>query len=59
MCPRNSWIDETIGDMDLNTYQALIAQAREISSLDTIFFCGVAEPMSHKGIYHMVEMAKS
>ena len=37
MCPRNSWIDETIGEMDMNTYQALINQAKEISSLDTFF----------------------
>ena len=59
MCPRNSWTNEIIGDMDLDTYQALINQAREISSLDTIFFGGVAEPMSHKEIFKMVEMAKS
>lgn len=59
MCPRNSWTNEMIGSMDMNMYQVLIAQAREISSLDTIFFGGVAEPMSHENIYHMVEMAKS
>lgn len=59
MCPRNSWTNEIIGDMDLNTYQALIDQAREIGSLDTVFFGGVAEPMSHKEIFKMVEMAKS
>lgn len=59
MCPRNSWIDEKIGEMDMNSYETLINQLKDIQSLETIFFGGVAEPMSHKEIYKMIEIAKS
>jgi MoaA/NifB/PqqE/SkfB family radical SAM enzyme len=50
---------EPTAKCNFNTYQTLISQARDISSLDTIFFGGIAEPMAHKDIYKMIEMAKS
>lgn len=59
MCPRNSWIDEKTGEMGMNSYEALINQLKDIKGLETIFFGGVAEPMSHKEIYKMIKIAKS
>lgn len=58
MCPRNSWIKEGIGDMDFLSYESLLQQVKEIDSLETVFFGGVAEPISHPDIIKMVEMAK-
>lgn len=59
MCPRNAWFDEEMGEMEEDLFLKLIEQAKEIPTLETIFFGGVAEPMSHPAIYTMVEMAKS
>lgn len=58
MCPRHTWTDEVIGDMDMKLFELLIDQAKEIDSLETIFFGGVAEPMTNKNIISMVKMAK-
>jgi MoaA/NifB/PqqE/SkfB family radical SAM enzyme len=59
MCPRNAWFDEEIGEMEQDLFLKLIDQAKEIPTLETIFFGGVAEPMSNPSIYNMVERAKS
>jgi len=58
MCPRNAWIDEKIGDMDMDLFQMLMNQAKDINGLETIFFGGVAEPMAHENIVEMVKIAK-
>lgn len=58
MCPRNTWTDEKIGDMDMGLFEKLIDQIKNIKSIETIFFGGVAEPMSHKDIVKMVKMSK-
>lgn len=58
MCPRNSWVDEAIGDMPMSMFDDLINQIKEISSIKTLFFGGVAEPLSHPGIVDMIEKAK-
>lgn len=59
MCPRNTWTNERIGDMDMHLFQTLLYQVKGISSLETIFFGGVAEPMSHPEIITMVKQAKN
>jgi MoaA/NifB/PqqE/SkfB family radical SAM enzyme len=59
MCPRNSWTDEQLGDMDMNLYQILINQMKQLNNLETITFGGVAEPVTHNNIVQMVELAKS
>lgn len=58
MCPRNTWTNERIGDMDIPLFELLLNQAKEIKSLETIFFGGVAEPMSNRNIIPMIKMAK-
>lgn len=58
MCPRNVWIDEQIGDMDMDLFHTLMSQAKELKGLETVFFGGVAEPMSHEHIIEMVKIAK-
>lgn len=58
MCPRHTWTDECLGDMDMMTFESLMKQAREIESLETIFFGGVAEPMSNKNIIQMIKKSQ-
>ena len=58
MCPRNTWEQEPMGDMDLDMFAQLIEQIRRIPTVETIFFGGIAEPMSHPDILTMVSMAK-
>src|SRR5665647_1772207 len=58
MCPRNVWIDEENGDMDMDLFHTLMRQAKELEGLKSVFFGGVAEPMSHEHIIEMVKTAK-
>lgn len=53
MCPRSTWTDESIGDMDDMLFKILMEQAKKTDSLETIFLGGVAEPMSNKNIIQM------
>lgn len=59
MCPRNAWVDEKIGDMNMDLFHRLMNQAKSINGLETIFFGGVAEPMAHENIVEMVKIAKN
>lgn len=58
MCPRNTWEQEPMGDMDLDLFIRLMEQIPGIDSVETIFFGGIAEPMSHPDILTMVKLAK-
>lgn len=59
ICPRNTWTDETIGDMDIELFKTLLEQVKNIDSIETISFGGVAEPISHKNIIEMIQLSKS
>ena len=52
MCFRNSWIDETTGDMSENTFRQVLAHLPE--SVETVFFGGMGEPLVHARITDMV-----
>lgn len=58
MCPRNTWEQEPLGDMDLDLFGKLMGQISGIDTVESIFFGGIAEPMSHPDILAMVKMAK-
>jgi len=58
MCPRNTWEKEPLGDMDLDLFGKLMGQILGIDTVESIFFGGIAEPMSHPDILTMVKMAK-
>lgn len=58
MCPRNTWEQEPMGDMSLDVFRRLMEQLREIGTAETIFFGGIAEPLSHPDILTMVRLAK-
>jgi MoaA/NifB/PqqE/SkfB family radical SAM enzyme len=59
MCPRSSWQDEMMGDMDMGLFNSLIDQIKEMKSVETIFFGGIAEPLSHPKIIEMIQKAKT
>lgn len=59
MCPRNTWKDEILGDMDIDLFDSLINQVHSIETVNTIFFGGVAEPLSHPKIIEMITKAKA
>ena len=45
MCFRNSWRDEAIGDMSMETFQR--AMDTMPASVETVFFGGMGEPLAH------------
>lgn len=57
MCPRSTWEDQATGDMAPEVFDALLHQARGLESLETIFFGGIAEPLTHPGILDMLVRA--
>ena len=59
MCPRNTWKDETLGDMEMALFDNLIDQVHSIETINTVFFGGVAEPLSHPKIIEMIAKAKT
>ena len=52
MCFRNSWIDETAGDMSDETFRQVLAHLP--SSVETVFFGGMGEPLAHARITEMI-----
>ena len=57
MCFRNSWVNETFGDLDMKTFYNAIDTMP--TSVQTIFFGGMGEPFIHKDIMQMLMFAKS
>ena len=57
MCFRNSWRDEAIGDMSMETF--LRAMDTMPASVETVFFGGMGEPLAHANILDMVREAKA
>lgn len=55
MCFRNTWIDEDFEDMTMGTFKNIIRTIPE--NMESIFFGGMGEPLSHKDIVIMVEEA--
>lgn len=58
MCPRNTWKDEILDDMSMDLFDSIINQVHAIKSVNTVFFGGVAEPLSHPKIIEMISKAK-
>jgi MoaA/NifB/PqqE/SkfB family radical SAM enzyme len=58
MCPRNTWVNEKIGDMDMQLFETILNQIKSISSVETVFFGGIAEPVFHRNIIEMIKMVK-
>jgi MoaA/NifB/PqqE/SkfB family radical SAM enzyme/ubiquinone/menaquinone biosynthesis C-methylase UbiE len=56
-CMRNSW-NEPIGSMEMSVYRRLIDGLKEITSLRTMAFWGLGEPLLHPDIVEMVVLAK-
>ncbi len=57
MCFRNSWIGESTGDMDDDTFRAVLEHLPD--SVETIFFGGMGEPLFHPNIVSMVKAASA
>ena len=55
MCFRNTWFDETIGDLSLEEYRHVLETMPE--TVETVFFGGMGEPLFHKDIFEMIELA--
>ena len=55
MCFRNTWFDEPICDLSLEDFRHVIATMP--SSVETIFFGGMGEPLFHKDILEMIRIA--
>ena len=58
MCARHTWTDEETGDMSRETSERILDAVRELDSVETLFFGGVAEPFSHPDILWMLREAK-
>jgi len=55
MCFRHTWFDEPICDLSLEDYRHVIDTMP--SSVETIFFGGMGEPLFHKDIVEMIRIA--
>ena len=54
MCIRNAW-DEPLGDMDEDTFEALLSQLAELPELTEVAFGGFGEPLIHPRIMRMLK----
>lgn len=57
MCFRNTWIDEELGNMTMETFNGAINTMP--SGVEKIFFGGMGEPLFHPNIVEMVKIASS
>lgn len=57
MCFRNTWIDEELGNMTMETFNNAINTMP--SGVEKIFFGGMGEPLFHPNIIEMVKIASS
>lgn len=57
MCFRNTWIDEELGNMTMETFHNAINTMP--SGVEKIFFGGMGEPLFHSNIIEMVKIASS
>ena len=55
MCFHNSWIGESLSDMDTQVFDHAIDTMPE--SVGTVFFGGMGEPLIHESILYMVKRA--
>ena len=55
MCFRNTWFDETYGEMSLDLYKKVIRDLPP--TVESIVFGGMGEPLFHKDIIEMVRLA--
>ena len=55
MCFRHTWFDEPICDLSLEDFQKVLDTMP--SSVETIFFGGMGEPLFHRDIHEMVRLA--
>ena len=55
MCFRNTWFDESIGDMSMEDFRKILDTMPR--SVETIFFGGQGEPLFHKDILEMIALA--
>lgn len=54
MCFRNSWIDEKMGRMSKETFYKIINDEKAMSTVRTVSFGGMGEPLFHPDIVEMV-----
>jgi MoaA/NifB/PqqE/SkfB family radical SAM enzyme len=57
-CMRNSWSVE-IGRMTMITFERIMEELEGLSTLPTVFFGGIGEPLSHSHIAEMIGRAKA
>ena len=55
MCFRNTWFDESIGDMSMDNYRHILHTMPR--TVESIFFGGQGEPLVHREIIEMVSLA--
>jgi MoaA/NifB/PqqE/SkfB family radical SAM enzyme len=57
-CVRRAW-DESLGDMDGQTFAAILEGVHVLSRRPTVMFGGIGEPLAHARLPEMVAQAKS
>ncbi len=57
-CMRRAW-DESLGDMDPQTFAAVLDGVKALSRRPTLLFGGIGEPLAHPRLPEMVGQAKS
>jgi MoaA/NifB/PqqE/SkfB family radical SAM enzyme len=57
MCIRNSW-DEPIGDMTEETFSTILNGLDDFSTVTTISFSGLGEPLAHPNIVDWIKLVK-
>lgn len=60
-CVRHVWEDPTQDsqDMQMDTFRMLLEQARDLTELRRIVFCGSGEPFSHPHVLEMMRLARN
>lgn len=56
-CIRKSW-EEELGHMDIQVFQSLVNQLRDLPELNSVHFGGFGEPLSHPHIFEMIKSIK-
>jgi MoaA/NifB/PqqE/SkfB family radical SAM enzyme len=56
-CIRKTWHENT-GFMDMDVFESLVSQIKEIKTIESVMFGGFGEPMFHDEIIYMIKALK-